>query len=177
LKAGEYREGVVLSKTNEGVLVDIGVEKPAIIREKHGDVGKRLTLRVAKVGEQVEVQAASRAEVPHYWGYTVSAEKRSFGRLLEKGKFDLIVATSKIGGKFADNAVKIAEKWAKAHTILVGFGAPTRGLHEIVRDEGANLDSLVDFVVNTIPMQGTETVRTEEALIASLAILNVQLDH
>jgi predicted SPOUT superfamily RNA methylase MTH1 len=176
LKAGEYREGVVLSKTNEGVLVDIGVEKPAIIREKHGDVGKRLTLRVAKVGEQVEVQAASRAEVPHYWGYTVSAEKRSFGRLLEKGKFDLIVATSKIGGKFADNAVKIAEKWAKAHTILVGFGAPTRGLHEIVRDEGANLDSLVDFVVNTIPAQGTETVRTEEALLASLAILNLQFD-
>jgi predicted SPOUT superfamily RNA methylase MTH1 len=177
LKAGEYREGVVLSRTNKGVLIDIGVEKPAHMREKQFDVGKRLTLRVTNVSEQVEVQAATRAVVPHYWGYTVSTEKRSFGRLVEKGKFDLTIATSKIGGKFADNAVKIAEKWEKANTILVAFGAPTRGLHEIVRDEGANLDSLVDFVVNTIPMQGTETVRTEEALIASLAILNVQLDH
>jgi predicted SPOUT superfamily RNA methylase MTH1 len=43
-----------------------------------------------------------------------------------------------------------------------------------VRDEGANLNDLVDFVVNTVPMQGTETVRTEEALLASLAILNVE---
>ena len=177
LKVGEYREGVVLSRTNKGVLVDIGVEKPAHMGEMQFDVGKRLTLRVTNVGEQVEVQAATRAGVPHYWGYTVSTEKRSFGRLVEKGKFDLTIATSKIEGKFADNGVKIAEKWEKANTILVAFGAPTRGLHEIVRDEGANLDSLVDFVVNTIPAQGTETVRTEEALIASLAILNVHLNH
>jgi predicted SPOUT superfamily RNA methylase MTH1 len=35
----------------------------------------------------------------------------------------------------------------------------------------------VDFVVNTIPAQGTETVRTEEALLATLAILNVQFNH
>jgi len=35
------------------------------------------------------------------------------------------------------------------------------------------LDDLVDFVVNTIPSQGTKTVRTEEAIIASLATFNV----
>jgi len=115
----------------------------------------------------------TRTEVPYYWGYTVSAEKRSFARLLEKGKFDLIIATSKIGAKIAEKYAQIAEKWAKACTILVGFGAPTRGLNEIVKDEGVHLNSLVDFVVNTIPSQGTETVRTEEAIVASLAILNV----
>jgi len=32
---------------------------------------------------------------------------------------------------------------------------------------------VMDFVVNTIPGQGTETVRTEEAVFASLAILNM----
>jgi predicted SPOUT superfamily RNA methylase MTH1 len=31
----------------------------------------------------------------------------------------------------------------------------------------------MDFVVNTVPNQGTATVRMEEALLASLAILNV----
>jgi predicted SPOUT superfamily RNA methylase MTH1 len=40
-----------------------------------------------------------------------------------------------------------------------------------------DLKSIVDFVVNTIPSQGTETIRTEEALIASLAVLNAQLHH
>ena len=34
LKFGEYREGVVLSTTEDGVLVDIGVEVPALMREK-----------------------------------------------------------------------------------------------------------------------------------------------
>jgi predicted SPOUT superfamily RNA methylase MTH1 len=33
----------------------------------------------------------------------------------------------------------------------------------------------VDFVVNTVPMQGTETIRTEEALVASLAVLSTQI--
>ncbi|MEM2081776.1 MAG: putative RNA uridine N3 methyltransferase [Candidatus Bathyarchaeia archaeon] len=37
-----------------------------------------------------------------------------------------------------------------------------------------NLDDTADFVVNTIPEQGTETVRTEEALLATLAIFNAQ---
>ena len=174
LKVGEYREGIVVSKTKEDALVDIGVEYPALMREKQFDAGKRLTLRIAKLGEQIEVQTANRDEIPSYWGYAVSAEKRSFSKLIENGKFDLTVATSKFGTRFADVAEKIGERWKKASSILVSFGAPTRGLFEIARDEGANLNDIVDFVVNTLPEQGTETVRTEEALLAALAILNVQ---
>jgi predicted SPOUT superfamily RNA methylase MTH1 len=45
-------------------------------------------------------------------------------------------------------------------------------LSEIVGREGLSLSDLVDFVVNTMPFQGTETVRTEEALFSSLAVLN-----
>jgi hypothetical protein len=56
------------------------------------------------------------------------------------------------------------------------FGAPSRGLHEIAKDEGLKLNELVDIIVNTIPKQGTETVRTEEALLATLAVLNVQFN-
>jgi len=41
-----------------------------------------------------------------------------------------------------------------------------------VAQESLELSEITDFVVNTIPEQGTETVRTEEALYASLAILN-----
>jgi predicted SPOUT superfamily RNA methylase MTH1 len=173
LKVGEYREGIVVSKTKEDALVDIGVEHPALMREKQFDAGKRLTLRIAKLGEQIEVQTANKDEIPYYWGYAVSAEKRSFGKLVKNGKFDLTVATSKFGTRFADAAEKIGERWKKASSILVSFGAPTRGLFEIARDEGANLNDIVDFVVNTLPEQGTETARTEEAVFASLSILNV----
>ena len=175
LKVGEYREGVTVSRTKEGLLVDIGVERPALMREIHWALGKRLTLQIVKATEQVEVQAVNRDEIPYYWGYMVTVENHSFRKLVENRKFDLTIATSKIGVKFMDVAGKIAEKWKKANDMLMAFGAPARGLHEIVRDEGANLNDVADFVVNMVPEQGTETVRTEEALFVSLAILNMQL--
>jgi predicted SPOUT superfamily RNA methylase MTH1 len=174
LKVGEYREGLTAGKTKEGMLVDIGVEQPALMREAQWALGKRLTVQVVKAGERVEVQAVSRDAVPAYWGYTVTVEPSSFRKLVESGKFDLTIATSKVGDDFADVAGKMAGKWKKSKRALVAFGAPTRGLYEIVGDEGANLVDVVDFVVNTVPMQGTETVRTEEAVFASLAVLNVQ---
>jgi predicted SPOUT superfamily RNA methylase MTH1 len=174
LKVGEYREGVVLSKTREGTLVDIGVEVPVLMREKQWAAGERLTVRIAKVGEKVEVQTANRDEISDYWGYAVTIERNSLTKLIENGNFDLTIATSRKGAKLADIAEEMGKRWRKAKSVLIGFGAPTRGLYEIARDEGASLNDLVDFVVNTIPAQGTETVRTEEALLASLAILNVQ---
>jgi predicted SPOUT superfamily RNA methylase MTH1 len=173
LKVGEYREAVTLSRTKEGTCADIGVERPALMRETSWALNKRLTLQIVTVGERVEVQTVRRDEIPYYWGYTVTVEN-SFGKLIEKGKFDLTIATSKIGDNFMDIAEKMSGKWKKANCTLVAFGAPTRGLHEIARDEGPNLKDIVDFVVNTVPEQGTETVRTEEALLVSLAILNVQ---
>ena len=174
LKVGEYREGVTLSRTKEGTLIDIGVEQPALIVNSQLLIGKRVTVKITKVEKRVEVELANRDEIPTYWGYIVTAERHPLGKLVRSRGFDLTVATSKRGVPFANVAEKIAEKWKKADTILVAFGAPSQGLYEIVKNEGFNLDDVVDFVVNTVPIQGTETVRTEEALFASLAILNMQ---
>jgi hypothetical protein len=174
LKVGEYREGVTLSRTKEGTLIDIGVEQPALIVNSQLLIGKRVTVKITKVEKQVEVEVANRDKIPIYWGYTVTMEKHPFGKFVRSRGFDLTVATSKRGVPFANVVEEIAEKWKKANTILVAFGAPTQGLYEIAKNEGFNLDDIVDFVVNTVPTQGTETIRTEEALIASLAILNMQ---
>jgi predicted SPOUT superfamily RNA methylase MTH1 len=153
LKVGEYREGVTLSRTKEGILVDIGVEHPGLMRENQWSLDKRLTLQIVTADERVEVQAVNREEVPSYWGYKVKVENRGFGRLVENGKFDLTIATSKIGVKFADVAEKMAEQWRKSDYTLVAFGAPARGLHEILEDEGVDLDDVADFVVNMVPEQ------------------------
>ena len=176
LQVGEYREGVVLSEVKDGLMVDIGVQQPALLRQKQFAVGKRLTLQVVNVGRQIDVQAASREDVPQYWGYRVKVEEHSFGQLLKNGSFDLKIATARIGNDFMDVAAKIGEKWRGSQRVLVALGAPSRGLHEIVEDEGLKLDGLVDFVVNTVPNQGTVTVRMEEALLASLAIFNVHFN-
>jgi len=50
---------------------------------------------------------------------------------------------------------------------------PAEGLYEIVAHEHLKLDEVAHFTINTIPDQGTETVRTEEALYATLACLGL----
>jgi predicted SPOUT superfamily RNA methylase MTH1 len=176
LQVGEYREGVVLSEVKDGSVVDIGVQQPALLRQKQFAVGERLTLQVVNVGRQIDAQAVSREDVPKYWGYRVRVEEHSFGQLLKNGSFDLTIATARIGDNFMDVAAKMGEKWRSSQRVLVAFGAPSRGLHEIVEDEGLKLGGIVDFVVNTVPNQGTVTVRMEEALLASLAVLNVHFN-
>jgi predicted SPOUT superfamily RNA methylase MTH1 len=173
LKRGEYREGATLSKTREGTLVDIGVEQPALVLNEQLPIGKRVTVRITEVNRRIRAELANRDEVPEYWGFVITVEKHSFGEILKSRNFDLTIATSKYGVKLGNVAEKIAEKWREAKNVLVAFGAPAHGLREIIKGEGLSLDDVVDFVVNTVPAQGTETVRTEEALIASLAILNV----
>lgn len=176
LRTGEFREAVTLPGTEKRTLVDIGVEQPALIRDKNLAVGKRVTVKLAKVGKIVEVELVNRDEAPTYWGYNVTMESHPFSSILRKRSFDLAVATSRYGSPFAEVAGEFVERWKAANTVLVAFGAPSQGLGDIVKREGRRLSELVDFVVNTVPMQGTETVRTEEALFASLAIFNIILE-
>jgi len=172
LKVGEYREGITLSKTGESMLVDIGVEQPALIRDRQIPVNKRVTVKITKIERQVEAELANQEDITTYWGYSVAEEKSFLGELVKGKHFDLTIATSKYGHPFAKVAEEIADRWRDSRSILIVFGAPTRGLNEIARYEGLGLNDIFDYVVNTIPLQGTETVRTEEALIATLAILN-----
>jgi predicted SPOUT superfamily RNA methylase MTH1 len=176
LKVGDYREGVTISKTREGTIVDIGSERPVVLKGAQLPINKRVTIKITRLSGQVEVQQVNLAEVPFYWGYTVSTERRSLGKLLESGNFDLTVGTSRFAPRFQEVAETLSERWKKANNILILFGAPSKGLHEIAEEEGTDLNRIVDFVINTVPNQGTETIRTEEALLATLAILNVQFD-
>lgn len=177
LKIGEYREGLVLSEGKEGLTVDIGVQQPALLRQKEFSVGTRFTAQVVNVGDQIEVQPISRDDVPLFWGYTVQVVKRPIGQLLQGGAFDLKIATARIGDNFLDVAEKISQRWLGSDHVLVAFGAPSRGLHEIVEEESLKLPDLADFVVNTVPNQGTVTVRAEEALLATLAVFNVHFNY
>lgn len=172
LTLGEFREGIAIAKTMEGTLIDIGVEKPALIQQKRPRLGERVTVKVTSIGEHVLAELANRQEIPYYWGYKVTVWKDTFGKLAKDRRFALKIATSKHGAAFNDVKEEIARKWKNSQTVLVVFGAPSQGLYEIAKKEGLNLSEVVDFVVNTIPEQCTETVRTEEALVATLAVFN-----
>lgn len=172
LKIGEYREGVITSITNSGSIVDIGVERPGLLYGQKMSINSRVTIKVEKIGKLLRISLANPNEIDYYWGYNVISSKASFGRIVKSGAYDFIIATSKNAPTFASVIDNLAERWEKSKRILVAFGAPSQGLQEILAQEKLNLNNIADFAINTIPFQGTETVRTEEALYASLALLN-----
>lgn len=173
LNIGEYREGIVVSSTTKGSFVDVGVEQPAFILGKRLPPNTRVTVKIVKLQKPFLANLAGPEETKSYWGYKVTASKVPFGQLIKNQNFDLVIATSRKGKPILQVLEELKEKWKASAKILVAFGAPTQGLYEIAAHERLNLQDIADFVVNTIPCQGTETVRTEEALYATLAILNL----
>ena len=177
LTVGEYREGAILSLSETGSLVDIGVERPIMIPNAEIPLNTRVTVRVTKLGKHPRAALANRDEIKAYWGYHVTVSDVPFGQLVKSRSFDLVIATSRHGTPLMKVADELTKRWKESRNILVAFGAPTQGLYDIVARENLKLNEVAHFTVNTIPNQGTETVRTEEALNTSLAILNLIIEE
>ncbi len=176
LRLGEFREGVILKSTRKRSYVDIGVEKLAELPEVELPAGRRVTVRIREFRHNIPmVGIANPAEITIYWGYRVTVCNSTLGRMLKGGMYDLVVATSRHGDPIAQVIQDIKRRWIEAKSVLVAFGSPNEGLQEILGRENLKLEEMAQFTVNTIPVQGTETVRTEEAVYASLAIMNVMI--
>ncbi|MFP3984710.1 MAG: putative RNA uridine N3 methyltransferase [Candidatus Bathyarchaeia archaeon] len=172
---GEYREGIAVSHTREGTLVDIGLEQQALLKHKKIPINMRITTRIKKTKKTLKVEIANRNEIKEYWGYRVTSPDLMLTRFLRKEAFDLFIATSKYGVPFFEASEELTCRWNKSPKILVVFGAPQQGLYEIVEQENMDLNNLADFVINTIPDQKVETIRTEEAILVTLGILNLMV--
>jgi len=173
LAIDEYREGVTVARVREGTLVDVGVEQPLLIEGKKLPMNKRITVKVMRLGKNPSAVLAKREEIRQYWGYKVTVLEAPLGQHTMTRRFDLMVATSRRGEPLSMVEDELKRKWRSSRNILVAFGAPTQGLYEIMAKERLKLEEMADFVVNTIPDQGAETVRTEEAVYATLSILNL----
>ena len=172
LKIGEYREGVIVSSDKRGVYIDVGVESPVFVPNMQAETDSRVTVKIREKGKQLVGDLVDPDEIQVYWGYKVEISRFSLGRLLKDQRYDLIIATSRRGDPVMKVADKILDRWKRSRQVIVAFGSPTQGLQEIVRQEGVKLERAAHFIVNTVPNQGVKTVRTEEALYATLAILN-----
>ena len=177
LKVGEFREGVVISRTREGSLVDIGVEEPALIPNLKMNKGVRVTVEVLEKDGRLRAKLADPQKIETYWGYRVRVSRKPLGRMTKEGGFDLVIATSRWGDPLKKVLDGLRDSWRRSRRVLIAFGAPARGLREILAQEDVEMRDFADFVVNTIPKQATETVRTEEALYATLSIFNLLLDE
>jgi len=163
---GEYREGVV-EQSNDAKTVFVGVGK-SIRFVGNAAKGSRVTVRIKREGEEFLAIQVKKKEIPEYWGYVVKMEK-DIMQLCRSYSFSLI--TSRLGEKIEEKWVQIKNACNSSDNMLVVFGAPKRGLLEMFpKYEWLKVSR---FIVNTIPNQGVETVRTEEAILATLEALTL----
>jgi predicted SPOUT superfamily RNA methylase MTH1 len=172
LFVGEYREGVLLDQ--QGVnTVDIGIEKPIRYVGKAPSRGSRVTVKIIEAHPEPRCEMARKAEITTYWGYEIQATKKSLGELASSGFYSLTISTSRTGLPFILEQERLESHLADARSLLVAFGSPRQGIPELLRREHRDVADCFQFNLNIIPEQGTETIRTEEAVHATLAILNI----
>ena len=170
---GEYREGVVLKKDDKGCTVDIGVNTPFRIRSKKPNVGARITVKVMEVDGIPSGRIVKRSEVDKYWGYTLRGSKGRLSDLVYSPEWDLTIATSKVGDAIGEVSEEIQIRWQDSQKTLIVFGSYKEGVGQIMERQGRRSEEAFDYIVNTVPEQGTASVRTEEAVHATLAIFNI----
>lgn len=168
INVGDYREGYSLSMDGE-VLADIGLNNLLKIHGPLPEIQSRAAVKITSV-KPLEGKIVRKSEIEKYWGYDVH-KINSLPQLLRKQIFDMTIGTSKNGAKLAANNKNLLKQWKSSEKILIAFGSPKKGLTEILG--GKRGSSFFDFYLNMIPGQGTKTVRTSEAYIACLAIINL----
>ncbi|XP_061763384.1 kynurenine--oxoglutarate transaminase 1-like [Nerophis ophidion] len=181
----EYREGIVLNrppKAGKGSFVNCGMRKEVGI-DKHLQPGLRVTVQLNSTQKPESknfkgVVVAPQVPRTHgglYWGYTVrlaSCLSAVFTESPHKKGYDLSIGTSEKGSHVDETKLPPFK-----HLLLV-FGG-LEGL-EASLDADQNLNvtcpsDLFDHYINTCPSQGSRTIRTEEAILISMAALRPKI--
>ncbi|UPW01025.1 RNA methyltransferase [Halorussus gelatinilyticus] len=192
--SGSLRQGIVTEVGPEGrVRVNCGLQHPiSLVTPSEMTVGE---------GERVTVRISSRSPVraklvdppPSGWSVT----RTDLPAALDRDDAGVRIATSRHGVEVTTRRLTDVVGRVERDGMTVAFGSPGRGLPEILDlptdsladgrpgDDGedeADAESGVehgapsrfDLWLNAVPNQGSEVVRTEEAMFAALACLNLK---
>jgi predicted SPOUT superfamily RNA methylase MTH1 len=169
LKVGEFRVGLVVDEvgSDNGAWVDIGVECPLPLKTaSRYEVGQRLNVRVFSL-KPLAAEPVDRSEIPHYWGYETEVIPNLDEHVRSSDR--LVVATSRQGTTATPDLLRQTARQSRKRGLDVVFGSPARGVDAFLSSE--TMEGCC--VINTIPHQGTETVRLEEAIVATLSQVNL----
>lgn len=194
-----YREGAVMEEEwdppagerEPGCWVNVGMDKPAWVSGAEIPKSTRVTVKLRggaagteKTGGTVEELDESEhywgvpvepreptMELGLYWGYQTriaSSLHAVFDECPYEGGYDLTIGTSERGEALG------VSKVPKFKHLLLAFGG-VGGLEESVSDSSVDPSTLFSRYVNVCPDQTSRTIRTEEALLISLAALRPYL--
>ena len=184
--SGSLRQGLVTEVGSDGrVRVNCGMQHPislAVPSEMEVGEGERVAVRIysrrpvrAKlVDEPLPGYAVDRADLDE------ALSRADAGVRIASSRHGVEATTGRLGQLLADTQ-------SQGGDLTVAFGSPERGLPEIMGidpdDVGPTEIEAVtgsesggtrfDLWLNTIPNQGSKTVRTEEAMFATLACLSL----
>ncbi|WP_224448944.1 RNA methyltransferase [Haloprofundus salilacus] len=179
--SGSLTQGIVTEVGPEGrVRVNCGLQHPISLYTPpnvEAEEGERVTVRISS---REPVRARIVDETPP--GFVV--ERMDLSEVLGREDAGVKIATSRFGQELSvGRLATLAGRTADGMT--VAFGSPERGLPDIfgfppeaVADEESATNRVepgpgFDLWLNTVPRQGSEVVRTEEAMFASLACLTL----
>ena len=164
IKDGDTRDGIVTIIKGKK-FVDTGIDYliPYFGRMQ---AGKRVTLRFKKGYPSFTIKEIPKEEAPSYWGYDVK-ERASLASLLHEWKGKTIITSRKGKNVTKDH---IAKYVVQDQPTLVVFGSPERGVDEIMGNKMKHVQNAK--ALNFFADQATQTVRLEEALLGTLAIIN-----
>jgi predicted SPOUT superfamily RNA methylase MTH1 len=179
-RPGSIQEGIVTEVGPDGrVRVNCGLQHPISLLTPDG-------LRVEE-GERVAIRISSREPVrarivdEPLPGFEV--RRADLPDVLARPDAGVRIATSVHGTELSVDRLAALVGRIGDGDLTVAFGAPGRGLPAILDvaveeiaaggGESVDPDPGFDLWLNTIPRQGSETVRTEEAMFASLAPLTL----
>ncbi|MFD1585631.1 RNA methyltransferase [Halorientalis brevis] len=192
-ESGSLRQGIVTEVGSEGrVRVNCGLQHPVSLPVPDGmelGEGERVTIRVSS---RRPVRAKLVDQSPR--GYDVIASDLSTE--LSRDDAGVRIATSRHGEQLSVSRLGDIVADTGARGMTVAFGSPERGLPEILgfdpsevpsegtervaaaeATDGDELDepdgSRFDLWLDAVPNQGSEVVRTEEAMFAVLACLSL----
>jgi predicted SPOUT superfamily RNA methylase MTH1 len=171
LRIGEIREGVVTDTNAEISRVDVGVGSPAEVPTRLHR-GSRVSVQIKRTAPKINAELVDRNRIDIYWGFRVTLKNLPLGRLIQEIKPDVVIAASRLGERVETVLDQLRTSITGASSVLLAFGSPKRGLYEIIAQEGMKLGTVATRTVNFVPDQGTQTVRTEEAVYSALTSLN-----
>ena len=179
VKVGDFRDGVIVARNGSFVEVDVGLKETVKCQGSYRS-GERVTLRLVELGKVLrgEIVGASKVSICRpdvkrlYWGYRVY-KAGSLGKVLKDQPLSLKIGTSRYGAPVQEVLPSLSKDLKISQSTLVAFGSPKLGLGDILKREKLNPKDVFDYFVNAAPDQQTATIRTEEAILISLGILNL----
>ena len=169
IQKNEIREGVVIGHNGSHVKVYVGLDKPVILKNNL-KIGTQVTVKINKINSSLTGEIIHNKTLLSQ-GYEVKVNETGLISLLDKLSDHQILVTSKTG-KPISNLFSELNFFLNSHqNILIIFGGPKNGIHKILKqDELSRISN--SLIINSIPEQNTETIRLEEAIIATFSILN-----